>query len=1308
MTNTGNVSLTNVSLSDTITDISGAALSLQSGPTYISGGTSFDSTSTMAVGDVIVYEAVFTINQQSINAGGVSNTAEASATTLSQESLAVKSNTVDTPISAIARVEVNKIASVNDNGDGVNGLSDLIEYTITVENTGDIALENLTITDVITDNKGDALSLVSGPFFAGSTANSPEGNLAVGEVASYKAYYIITQQAVDSGGVVNNVTATANALGSTSSVSDDLNTPTTTLISENPELEVIKTAIISDNGDGVTGLGDTIDYTIRITNTGNVTLNTLTLTDTITDPTGVALASSPLVTSFVSADQNSTTGTLAVGETATYTASFVIDQQAVDAGGVLNSVTADAISPAGTSISDMSDDGDSTNDTDADADNDPTNDPTQTSIEASPSFTLSKTVANIIDEGDGYNGTDDVVEYLITVTNTGNVTLTLDNLVDVLTDGANNNLTLTTAPVFTAGTTLGVGENLNYTADYLITVAAADTKLIRNTVSVTASDPSSTTITLSDAVDVITGAEASMKVVKTWELSSDLDNDGIVDDGDTIRFVVRVKNTGNVEVTGITLEDTFSDGAGNLVSFDDGTTTDPRPLDFTGADQTSSEGVLLVGETATYEAFYTVTTTVYNTGLVSNTVTAIGYAQGVEISDVSDDGDDLDGNTENDPTRITMGSNPDVLVTKTQAVTDNDGTLGVGDIVTYTISISNQGNVPLSWSASDIIDVMTDGDGNTLILTSGPVWEYSNKGSGIGSIVDGETAFYTATYVIEQSTVDKGSIQNRVTVKVSTPDGTIIEATADGDNDDTNDTDLDGDAENDPLVLVIPHQPSIEITKTSVENDGGDGTMDVGDTIDYTITVTNTGNVSLSNIVVIDILTDGLGNSTDESINVLLSTINGSSTTIAPAAVVLSPDDVATYTLRYTIDQDDMNSGRLSNMASVSADCPDGTADCADNQIDIAVENELDQAPAMTLTKAATLNDGNDGSLDIGDTITYTLTLTNTGNVVLKDVVMNDLIEDLLNQSLTLQSLPSYVSSDNSTTTYPGTPTIAVGETVIYEAVFAINQQAIDAGGVTNTASATAVSPKGESIAVTSNEVQTTIASAPGIEVIKTATINDNGDADFGVGDVVQYTIEVKNTGNVTLDITVEDVLKDNKGVDIALTSGTDKLSVPSSIDPGTSETYTVYQLINQAIVDAGGLTNTATATGTAPDGGTVSDISDDGDTGPTDTGDDPTITPITINPDIQVTKTATIVGDEDGFVGETDLIDYTIQVTNTGNVTLYNVDLTDTLTDGNGNSLSIDTSAWVVRDIAPGETEIYEAYYIIEQSAAESDCHSY
>ena len=94
--------------------------------------------------------------------------------------------------------------------------------------------------------------------------------------------------------------------------------------------------------------------------------------------------------------------------------------------------------------------------------------------------------------------------------------------------------------------------------------------------------------------------------------------------------------------------------------------------------------------------------------------------------------------------------------------------------------------------------------------------------------------------------------------------------------------------------------------------------------------------------------------------------------------------------------------------------------------------------------------------------------------------------------------------------------------------------------------------------------------------------------------------------------------------------------------------------MINQEIVDAGGLSNTATATGVAPDGTVVSDISDDGDTALGDTGNDPTITLIAANPEMEVTKTARITADADGFIGTSDLIDYTIRVTNTGNVTLY------------------------------------------------------
>jgi uncharacterized repeat protein (TIGR01451 family) len=623
-----------------------------------------------------------------------------------------------------------------------------------------------------------------------------------------------------------------------------------------------------------------------------------------------------------------------------------------------------------------------------------------------------------------------------------------------------------------------------------------------------------------------------MEVVKTWEFINDVDGDGIVDDGDTIGFIVSVKNTGNVEITGLTLEDSFIDGGGNLVSFNNGTTLDPRPLSFVNSDENSPEGTLNINETAYYNAEYTVTSAVYSTGLVSNTVTAIGYAQGVEINDVSDDGDDLDGNTENDPTRITMGSNPDVSLIKTQTITDYDGILGAGDIITYSIEISNQGNVPLTWDDSDIIDVMTDGNGNSVNLTTGPDWSYSNKGSAKGIIVDGETAFYTATYVIEQDVVDIGLVQNKVTVTVASPDATLIEKSADGDGDATKDADNDGDNENDPLTLTIPHQQAVDITKTSSEDDGGDGKMDIGDSIDYTIEITNTGNVTLDNVILSDILTDGDGNTTDLTSLLTLSSVNGTPQSILTS---LSVGDVATYMLRYTVNEIAMNSGMVSNMATVTASSPTGTNDTTDST-DSAVKNELDQSPLMSLTKSATLNDGGDGKLDIGDTITYTLTLSNTGNVSLTSVSLSDTITDLSGAALGLQSGPTYISGGTS---FASTSSMEVGDVIVYEAVFAINQQAINAGGVSNTANASATTPSQGNLTAPSNTVNTPISTTANLEVNKTAAINDNGDGVNGLSDLIEYTITVENTGNIALEnLTITDVLTDNKGDALSLVSG--------------------------------------------------------------------------------------------------------------------------------------------------------------------------
>ena len=89
----------------------------------------------------------------------------------------------------------------------------------------------------------------------------------------------------------------------------------------------------------------------------------------------------------------------------------------------------------------------------------------------------------------------------------------------------------------------------------------------------------------------------------------------------------------------------------------------------------------------------------------------------------------------------------------------------------------------------------------------------------------------------------------------------------------------------------------------------------------------------------------------------------------------------------------------------------------------------------------------------------------------------------------------------------------------------------------------------------------------------------------------------------------------------------------------------------------------------------------------------------------MSVVKTAALIGNTDGII-EAETWWSNNVVTNTGNVTIKGVELTDTLTDGNGNQLSLtqDSSIdGIVRDIAPGASESYVVTYIIEQDAADS-----
>lgn len=379
-----------------------------------------------------------------------------------------------------------------------------------------------------------------------------------------------------------------------------------------------------------------------------------------------------------------------------------------------------------------------------------------------------------------------------------------------------------------------------------------------------------------------------------------------------------------------------------------------------------------------------------------------------------------------------------------------------------------------------------------------------------------------------------------------------------------------------------------------------------------------------------------------------------------------------------------------------------------------AVAQEVAPASAaMEVTKSFDPTATELAALAVDDTVTWTVSAENTGNVTLESVTLGDTLS-AGGSDYTLADASPKVTALRSGTASADT-SFDPGDIWTWTVSYTLTQADFDAGDLENVASVTATPSGGTAFTVYSgtdgtastsdtaptagNGAVTTLPASAAMEVTKTETSMNRA-----VGDTLSWEIVVTNTGNVKLtgvSVTNDTLTRlDTAGTELTLTSGPTAGTWPATpgvLAPDDSVTFTATYTLTQGDIEAGGVANIATASGTAPDETLVSATSDSDAVAE---GNQPTKTVFEGLPELLITKTVDETALEDGVRLGDELI-YTITIENTGKATVDNLVLTDTFTDVNGEPLALSRPPVLpATSIAVGEKWEIEARFALTQSA--------
>ena len=530
---------------------------------------------------------------------------------------------------------------------------------------------------------------------------------------------------------------------------------------------------------------------------------------------------------------------------------------------------------------------------------------------------------------------------------------------------------------------------------------------------------------------------------------------------------------------------------------------------------------------------------------------------------------------------------------------DTDKTYKAGDVITFTITVKN-----IYDEAKTI--TLEEQEGVTLDKTT------------FENVKPGKEITASAAYTVTEADIVNGTFTNNVKATFSGVD-----------------KEYTGTDTVDKFEESRPHMTITKVTKDA----GEDHIYKLGETINYVITVKNDGNLTLTNVKIEDALTGNAGEN-------------------AWTIDTFAPGETQTFETSYVVTEADVIAGKVVNNATGEAENPDPKKE--ETPVTPGEKEDPVETPNPGLTVVKTSD--TEGQVALGQKITYTITVTNNGNVTISGVKLDD--------SLT---------GDNWTL-----GNIKPGETVTKKTTYTVTEKDIIAGKVENHATATGKEPGGKDITGEGKKTVTTEESNPQITVTKETTSTPKNGKTYALGEKITYKITAKNTGNLTLtDVTVSDKLTGNTG---------DKaFKIDGKFKPGEEATFEASYTVKES--DLGKtVVNEATAAGKTTD----------------PKNPEPGVTPGTTedpvdqkNPAMTITKKV-IDKKEEYQIGDT--VEYEITVKNTGNTTQNNVLVEDrmnaagsaVITKVEGAKGTIDGANVTLDTLAPGKEATIKAEYTV------------